>query len=251
MTFARFTSAMTSTLSGALALLLILSHAGCGLGTEVGNGAKPGGEDESSKKAGTAANESEDADTSNGNDGDDPSDMGPGKVDGAPTSENQDSTSSPLPSGDFDFDVNILLNACASPFEPEYGGSIALGAVTKAGKMSKILGSYDTDNGHWVLKNALGTTLARVSDDGAVSDHKVTVTDTQDAPIASGYTCGEVSGSADGDYYTYTTVLTKSGVSARLSWRVLTGGTTDILDSITVTPDLSSTTQVKLSTVKE
>jgi hypothetical protein len=252
MTFARFTSAMTPVLSGVLALFLSLAHTGCGLGTEVGNGAKPGGEEESSKKAGSTANDSEDADTKNGSDGgNEENQVEPGNVGGVPTSEEQDSNSSPLPSAGFDFDVNILLNDCASPFESAFDGKIALGAVTKAGKMSKILGSYDADAGRWVLKDAVGTTLAQVADDGSDADHKVLVTDEQDAPVDSGYTCGEVSGSASGDYYTYSAILTKSGKSARLSWRVLTGGPKDILDSITVTPDVSSTAQVKLSTVAE
>lgn len=240
-------SSMTSSVSVLLSLLLSLQTSGCGLGTEVGNGAKPGN-DESSKKNGSSENQPVVADAGNESDGGDDTDLG--KSGDMGTGESEGSGSPALATAGYEFDINILLNNCASPFESQFDGKILLGSLTKSGKMSKIIGDYDEADSSWVLKDALGQITAKISDRDASDDHKVQVVDSKGLAIDSGYTCGDVTGSAEGDSYAYSALLTKDGKSARISWKVFAGDSQEKLESITITPDTGSSIVIKFSPLK-
>lgn len=225
--------------TAAIWLLLQFSITGCGLGTEVGNGLKPGTEDEDSKKTSasekTSPMEQEDAINSDG--------------ETAGNMPEDDDVISDEP-GAYDFDINILLNSCGSPFESGYNGKINLTSKNNQGKFNFISGEYNKPTGTWTLKNSFGKFLATISDDNTPDDRIVEVLDANQVPIDSGYVCSQQTGSSENNIYTYNFELTKYEKSATLSWNVEDNGIEEKLISISIRPVSSESGVIKFEASK-
>lgn len=221
--------------TAAIWLLMQFSMNGCGLGTEVGNGVKPENEEGSSKK--TAASDNA------------PAEQGDAENSDKMETPTANSAEQPTP-GTYDFDVNILLNSCGSPFESVYNGQIALSGLNASGKNNLITGDYNTVTGSWVINDTFGKFLATISNDNTVDDYKVDVVDIDQKTIEPGYVCAQQAGSNENDIYTYNFELTKNGKKSLLSWKVDTSETEEKLISISIKPDAAQITVIKLEAIK-
>ena len=227
--------------TAAIWLLLQLSLTGCGLGTEVGNGVKPESEDDSKKtSASQKADPAEQQDAVNSQ------------------SDNEDAgtvpegaeVSSDVP-GTYDFDINILLNSCGSPFESGYNGKFNLNGKNIQGKIYSVSGEYNFQTGTWVLKDTFGKILATISDDDTTGDGIVEVYDADQVPFDSGYVCNQQTGSTENSTKVFNYELIKNGKSTTLSWSVGENGSDEKLISISIKPESAESKLIELKAIKQ
>ena len=179
--------------SVALVCLYLLS---CGLGTEVGNGAKETGT--TGEKKTQASNESE-----SGNDGG-PESNGEEKS----TSEDQSPLDAALGGVDYGIDLAILFNSCGSPFETIYDfDTIVLKGTPKNGTSQKLTAVYDI-NKSLKFSDSKNKGLLDIADDETKDDYSVVVTKKDGSEFPSAYLCSNVVEEGNNGYHNYSVTLT-------------------------------------------
>lgn len=183
------------TVSLLLSAGLVTQFSSCGLGTEIGNGFKPGGSDSSGgtaegKKVANAASDTPTTDASQ---------EAPGSSTATPivTSNEGGAASSADKAPDGTFMLALLYSSCATPFAD----------VTPAGKTlvfvprvpgatqqfsAEYLAAGDGRNAMWNLRTIDQLTFAMVEPDAASGAHHAKILDIKAAPIADRYTCKSV-----------------------------------------------------------
>lgn len=179
---------MKRTLQLSMMLLVLLQLVACGLGTEVGNGAKPNDGDERSggqKSAKDDANDentaapSPEAEKEDGAEGDDGAD--PQGTAGVAVPE--------APEG-FDFSPSLLVAPCASPFAEDFGSNYNLGTADSGEGVRNVLhATREGAQGPWSIKDGSDALLYKVEKNAAGGALAVTTKDAEDKAVDYGYTC--------------------------------------------------------------
>ncbi len=172
-------------------MLLLMLLSGCGLGTEVGNGAKPEKEDDegskSAKQGATEVPEDQDAAAPAAEN----SEQGDGN-DGGTTAEAGRAVPD-APEG-FDFSPSLLAAPCASPFAEDYGQNYKLETADSGdGVRNVIHARRDGGQGPWTLEDASEAFLFKVEKNAAGGALAVTTRDVDDNAVDYGFTCTGVS----------------------------------------------------------
>jgi hypothetical protein len=215
-----------SSTTAALLCLCLLSA--CGLGTEVGNGAK---DDDTQKKSGSAANN----ESTDGKDQDMNADI---------NEKNDDGDVIILAA--YSIDMGIIFNSCGSPFEPLYKMPFTLNGTAKSGKKVQIIGDYNASADTVVISDGIDNSLAYIEDDATLGDHKVIVTKKDSSPYPSPYVCSEVVEAIEDSIHSYSVILTPvnpegmtddSKPETTLSWVVDKTKSPPALTAISVTSE--------------
>ena len=213
------------------ALLCLCMLSACGLGTEVGNGAKD--DDTQKKKSGSAANN--EAESTDGKDQDMNSEI---------EEKNNDDDVTILSA--YSIDMGIIFNSCGSPFEPLYKMPFILNGTVKSGKKVQLTGDFNASLDTVIVSNGSDNTLAHIKDDDTVGDHKVIVTKKDSSTYPSPYVCSEIVESVEASIHSYSIILTPvnaegmtddSKPETTLNWVVDKTQSTPALTSISVTSE--------------
>ncbi len=204
--------------SAALFCLYMLSS--CGLGTEVGNGAK---EDGGNKKKSTQANNQSGAEP----------------TDAENENEEKDSLDGAL---DYGIDMSILLNSCASPFETVYKSPFVLSGLLKNGKTEKITGKYDSTFESMTISDSKDKVLAKIKDDATNGDHKVLVSKNDGTGLLSAYLCSSIKEADDSGIVTYSVILTPKDVDGNADASKAVSTLVWVVDKTETVPELNSIT---------
>ena len=175
-----------------IATSLMIITSSCGLGTEIGNGLRPG-----SSTAGTGTDEpaakQEPYTASNSVPSDD--------------AASGSSSSHASTSGDVAnilsqlVDLKILYTSCASPFadafQPASGVTLKFSSnVSGVETVDAFSAEYSSASGsetaHWTIVNADAATVAIVSEDSAEKAHHALVLDPNSSPMSDAYLCASV-----------------------------------------------------------
>ena len=225
-----------------VALLCLYLMSSCGLGTEVGNGAKEEGK---SKKTGTAASNNEGSDSG----GDQESTTAKDPL------QDSDSKDQVI---DYGIDTGLLFNSCGSPFESAYKSPFELKGIVANGSEEVLKGTYDSELMSVTISNRKDAVLAKIKDDAVNGDHKVEVSAKDGSKIASNYTCSAIAETEDNGIYTYMVTMTTLDPSGNaeaekqetnLTWIVDKTKTTHVLISISVSSE--DTELLKLEAVMD
>ncbi len=206
---------------GMLVLLLLVT--GCGLGTEVGNGAKPRG-DEDDEKAKADASQSPDESNSpspengeveTGIEGSEGDENAPGGADQVPV----------VPEG-YDVNPSLLVAACASPFAEDFGQNYLIQTADAGqGVRNKFHVTRDEAAGPWSIKDGADALMYTVKKNAAGGGLAVTTKDSAGAAVDYGYTCKGVSTTTNVDVEDLAFKVTKKSVyignstlKAKLTW---------------------------------
>lgn len=134
-------------LSGLWTLTLLLPLAGCGLGTEVGNGAKPDDDDSDKNVAADAASPDGSVDPVADKASDLPTDQ-QGSIAGGVDS-NEGGPESPA---GFTVSPSFLFARCASPFSEDYGSNYRLQTADSGEGLQNVLQVSRTGSAPWQVK---------------------------------------------------------------------------------------------------
>lgn len=202
----------------------------CGLGTEVGNGAKD--KDKDGKGTNAANTEPESS----------------GDQDPSPSEENgqgKEPSHVKVPA-DYGIDLAIIFNSCGSPFEPMYKMPFILSGNAKSGNKVKLNGKFDAKSDALLVSDSNQEILAHIRDDINAGDHKVTVSKKDGSTYQSSYACSEVVETDDASIYSYSVILTPVNADGvidenkpeiTLSWIVNKTQSIPELTSISVTAE--------------
>lgn len=158
-------------------LLALLLPSGCGLGTEVGNGAKEEGKTDKN----AAANNEQSEETPESSDT------------GAPGEDSAtDGSEEPGYVPPFDFDLNVLTAACASPFGDDLASPVSLASIEPEGERNRIDAEYEAEGGIWKLMDLNGATIREVIKSPENGPYAVTAADETGAKVGVEYTCTAV-----------------------------------------------------------
>ena len=216
------------------ALLCVYMFSACGLGTEVGNGAK----DDGKSKKGTQANSEDNGDGAGGAENEEST-----SVESDPIKQEGDSASVAV---NYGIDMAILFNSCGSPFETFYKMPFVLSGTAKSGVKEKLKGNFDATLNTVVISDTKDKVLAHIKDDTTVGDHIVLVSKKDGSAFPSAYVCSEINETDDSGAFTYSVILTavdsegntdESKPESTLSWIVDKTQSTPELTSISVTSE--------------
>ena len=213
------------------ALLCLCMLSACGLGTEVGNGAKD--DDTQKKKSGSAANN--EAESTDGKD----QTMNPEIEE-----KNNDDDVTILAA--YGIDMGIIFNSCGSPFEPLYKMPFTISGTVKSGKKVQFTGDFNASIDTVVISDGSNNPLAHIKDDATAGDHKVIVTKKDSSTYPSPYVCSEIVEAVEASIHSYSVILTPvkaddmtddSKPETTLSWVVDKTQSPPALTSISVTSE--------------
>lgn len=202
---------MKRTFQLSMMLLVLLQLVACGLGTEVGNGAKPNDEEGDSAGKKAASEESPESQNSAA-----PNESGEGDADDKSESGDPEAstggTTPEAPEG-FDFSPSLLAAPCASPFAEDFGGNYDLETADSGNGIRNVLHvTREGGQGAWSLKDASDALVYKVEKNAAAGALAVTTKDADDQAVDYGYTCTGVTTKTNLDVEDLAFKVTKKSV---------------------------------------
>lgn len=199
-----------------MTLLAVLLIAGCGIGTEVGNGYKPG----KNKKGTETAN----SDSHTSKAGTTP-EVADSKGGGGKNTDTDADVEAPPFEPSFTFDIDLLMANCGSPFGEDLQSPIRL-SVRNGDVETNILNAEDDgDSGIWALSDKDHTVLRHVTPSTATTDASVTATNASGSAIGNSLTCTDISRTSgvavsglNGTYTRVQTTVLKGSKANIVAW---------------------------------